>query len=136
MRCWVPAPRCAYGSPPPHAAAGLSLTLATRSAAAGVSSLWTPDRIPSDPLTMSLGLDTETGDEVLIPFDERLLVSGASGTGKSWSFRPLMATAHLRGDLLLIDGKGEEANIWEPVVPRRRGDATRSPTPWTTRTRR
>ncbi|MBO7938144.1 winged helix-turn-helix domain-containing protein [Streptomyces sp. S9] len=91
------------------------LTLATRSAAAGVSSLWTPDRIPSDPLTMSLGLDTETGDEVLIPFDERLLVSGASGTGKSWSFRPLMATAHLRGALLLIDGKGEEANIWESV---------------------
>ncbi|MFG2756801.1 ATP-binding protein [Streptomyces wuyuanensis] len=89
------------------------LTLATRSAAAGVSSLWTPDRIPSDPMAMSLGLDTETGDEVLIPFDERLLVSGASGTGKSWSFRPLMATAHLRGDLLLIDGKGEEANIWE-----------------------
>ncbi|WP_317444098.1 FtsK/SpoIIIE domain-containing protein [Streptomyces collinus] len=91
------------------------LTLATRSAAAGVSSLWTPDRVPADPLAMSLGLDTETGDEVLIPFDERLLVSGASGTGKSWSFRPLMATAHLRGDLLLIDGKGEEANIWEPV---------------------
>ncbi|QKV93314.1 ATP-binding protein [Streptomyces sp. NA02950] len=89
------------------------LTLATRSAAAGVSSLWTPDRIPSDLMMMSLGLDTETGDEVLIPFDERLLVSGASGTGKSWSFRPLMATAHLRGDLLLIDGKGEEANIWE-----------------------
>ncbi|WP_405653183.1 FtsK/SpoIIIE domain-containing protein [Streptomyces sp. NBC_01386] len=91
------------------------LSLATRSAAAGVSSLWTPDRIPADPLMMSLGLDTETGDEVLIPFDERLLVSGASGTGKSWSFRPLMATAHLRGDLLLIDGKGEEANVWESV---------------------
>ncbi len=92
------------------------LTLATRSAAAGVSSLWTPDHIPSDPLTMSLGLDTETGDEVLIPFDERLLVSGASGTGKSWSFRPLIATAHLRGDAVLIDGKGEEANVWEPVL--------------------
>lgn len=91
------------------------VTLATRSAAAGVSSLWTPDRIPDDPTMMSLGLDTETGDEVLVPFDERLLASGASGTGKSWSFRPLMATAHLRGDLLLIDGKGEEANIWEPV---------------------
>lgn len=91
------------------------LTLATRSAAASVSSLWTPERIPADPLMMSLGLDTETGDEVLVPFDERLLVSGASGTGKSWSTRPLMATAHLRGDLLLIDGKGEEANIWEAV---------------------
>ncbi|MFI5701675.1 ATP-binding protein [Streptomyces xanthochromogenes] len=91
------------------------LSLATRSAAAGFSSLWTPERIPADPLAMSLGLDTETGDEVLVPFDERLLVSGASGTGKSWSFRPLMGTAHLRGDLLLIDGKGEEANVWEAV---------------------
>lgn len=91
------------------------LSLATRSAAAGVSSLWTPERIPADPLAMSLGLDTETGDEVMVPFDERLLVSGASGTGKSWSFRPLMATAHLRGDHLLIDGKGEEANVWEAV---------------------
>lgn len=91
------------------------LSLATRSAAAHVSSMWTPDRIPTDPLMMSLGLDTETGDEVLMPFDERLLISGASGTGKSWSSRPLMATAHLRGDLLFIDGKGEEANVWEPV---------------------
>lgn len=91
------------------------LTLATRSAAANVSALWTPERIPADPLVMSLGLDTETGDEVLVPFDERLLVSGASGTGKSWSFRPMMATAHMRGDLLLIDGKGEEANVWESV---------------------
>ncbi|MEU3892321.1 ATP-binding protein [Streptomyces sp. NPDC029041] len=91
------------------------LALATRSAADGVSSRWTPERMPADPLTMSLGLDTETGDEVLVPFDERLLVSGASGTGKSWSTRPLMATAHLRGDLLLIDGKGEEANVWEAV---------------------
>ena len=92
------------------------LSLATRSAAAHVSSLWTPDRMPADPLLMSLGLDTETGDEVLVPFDERLLVSGASGTGKSWSVRPLMATAHLRGDLLFIDGKGEEANVWESVA--------------------
>ncbi len=91
------------------------LTLSTRSAAEGVSSLWTPDRIPADPLVMSLGLDTETGDEVLVPFDERLLVSGASGTGKSWSTRPLLGAAHLRGDLVLIDGKGEEANIWEPI---------------------
>ncbi|MFH9583505.1 ATP-binding protein [Streptomyces globisporus] len=91
------------------------LTLATRSAAASTASLWTPDLMPADRGLMSLGIDTETGDEVLVPFDERLLVSGASGTGKSWSSRPLMAHAHLRGDLVLIDGKGEEANIWEAV---------------------
>ncbi|MFG2453227.1 ATP-binding protein [Streptomyces sp. NPDC048512] len=91
------------------------LTLATRSAAADVSSLWTPDRIPVDPELMSLGVDIETGDEVLIPFAERLLVSGASGTGKSWSTRPLMATAHLRGDMALIDGKGEESIPWDGI---------------------
>ncbi|MEU8623173.1 MarR family transcriptional regulator [Streptomyces sp. NPDC048623] len=91
------------------------LTLATRSAAADVSSLWTPDRIPADRELMSLGVDIETGEEVLIPYAERLLVSGASGTGKSWSTRPLMATAHMRGDMVLIDGKGEESIPWEGI---------------------
>ncbi|MGW2485456.1 MarR family transcriptional regulator [Streptomyces sp. NPDC001571] len=91
------------------------LTIATRSAAGGTATAWTPERMPADPLLMSLGLDTETGEEVLIPFDERMLVAGASGTGKSWSTRPSMATAHLRGDFVLIDGKGEEANEWDGV---------------------
>lgn len=91
------------------------ITLATRSAAADVSSLWTPDRIPADREAMSLGIDIETGEEVLIPYAERLLVSGASGTGKSWSTRPLMATAHLRGDMVLIDGKGEESIPWDGI---------------------
>ncbi|MFI1856225.1 MarR family transcriptional regulator [Streptomyces sp. NPDC020480] len=91
------------------------ISIATRSAAAGRSSAWTPELIPADRLMMSLGLDTETGEEVLIPFDERMLIAGASGTGKSWSTRPLLATAHLRGDLVLIDGKGEEANEWDGV---------------------
>jgi FtsK/SpoIIIE family len=91
------------------------ITLATRKATDGVTAKWTPDLIPADPLMMSLGMDTETGEQVLVPFDERLLVAGASGTGKSWSTRPLMATAHLRGDVVLIDGKGEEGNVWESV---------------------
>lgn len=91
------------------------ITLATRSATDNTPSLWTPDVIPANAGLMSLGLDTETGEEVLVPFDERLLISGASGTGKSWSTRPLMATAHLRGDLVLIDGKGEESIPWEGV---------------------
>lgn len=91
------------------------ISIATRSAADGIESTWTPDRMPVDPFMMSLGLDTETGEEVLIPFDERMLIAGASGTGKSWSTRPLMATAHLRGDFVLIDGKGEEANEWDGV---------------------
>jgi S-DNA-T family DNA segregation ATPase FtsK/SpoIIIE len=91
------------------------ITLATRSAADHTSSAWTPALMPADRSMVSLGLDTETGETVHIPFDERLLVAGASGTGKSWSTRPLLAHAHLNGDLIVIDGKGEEANIWEKV---------------------
>jgi hypothetical protein len=92
------------------------ISLATRQATDGTSSLWTPDLLKTAPAGMvSLGLDVETGEPVMIPFDERLLVSGASGTGKSWSVRPLMAAAHMLGDLALIDGKGEEANLWEKV---------------------
>ena len=91
------------------------LTLATRKATDGTSAMWSPELVPADPLMMSLGVDTETGEAVLIPFDERMLIAGASGTGKSWSTRPLLATAHLRGDLVLIDGKGEEGTVWESV---------------------
>lgn len=91
------------------------ISLATRQATDGTSSLWTPDMLPANPALMCIGLDTETGELVFMPFDERVLISGASGTGKSWSVRALLATALLRGDLLFIDGKGEEANVWEHV---------------------
>jgi hypothetical protein len=85
-------------------------------AATGVRTAWTADVMPPpEGLMVSLGTDTETGEEVLIRFDERLLITGASGTGKSWSTRPLMAHAHLRGELILIDGKGEEANVWDGI---------------------
>jgi S-DNA-T family DNA segregation ATPase FtsK/SpoIIIE len=91
------------------------ISLGTRKATDNTSAMWTPELMPADPLMMSLGQDTETGEHVLIPFDERMLIAGASGTGKSWSTRPLLATAHLRGDLVLIDGKGEEGTVWESV---------------------
>ena len=61
---------------------------------------------------MSIGIDTETGEPVHVQFDERLLVCGASGTGKSWSTRPMLAHALINGDMVMIDGKGEEANVW------------------------
>lgn len=78
--------------------------------------LWTPARMHADPQHYAtLGINTETGDEVAVQFDERLLICGASGTGKSWSTRPLLAHAHLNGDLILLDGKGEEGNVWENV---------------------
>ncbi|MZE56148.1 hypothetical protein GTY86_33740 [Streptomyces sp. SID5770] len=76
---------------------------------------WSPERISHDPRRASLGIDTETGEDVFIDSDERLLVCGASGTGKSWSTRPLMAHWHTYGWLVLIDGKGEEGNVWDSV---------------------
>lgn len=77
---------------------------------------WSMGRLSKDTRRVSLGIDTETGEEVFIRFDERTLVCGASGTGKSWSTRSMMAHAHIHGDLVLIDGKGEEGNIWELVA--------------------
>jgi hypothetical protein len=64
---------------------------------------------------MSVGVDTETGEHVLMQFDERLLICGASGTGKSWTARPLLAHAHLAGQLIFIDAKNDEANIWRNI---------------------
>lgn len=62
----------------------------------------------------TLGVDTVTGKEVDIPHDYRLLIAGASGSGKSWATRPLMARSVVRPDreVILIDGKGEEATVW------------------------
>jgi hypothetical protein len=94
----------------------LSVKFVGAHAATAVATAWDQSLMPEpDTHLMSLGTDTETGAEVLVQFDERLLITGASGTGKSWSSRPLMAHAHLRGELLLLDGKGEEANIWRHV---------------------
>lgn len=78
--------------------------------------VWTPEFMHTEPQAYaSLGVNTETGDPVAVRFDERLLICGASGTGKSWSTRPLLAHAHLNGDLVLLDGKGEEGNVWDGV---------------------
>jgi S-DNA-T family DNA segregation ATPase FtsK/SpoIIIE len=81
------------------------LRIATRSAADTIDSRWTADAV-------GIGVDTVTGRTVDIPLDARLLVAGASGSGKSWSLRPLMAKAQLAADahLVFIDGKGEEAD--------------------------
>ena len=77
---------------------------------------WDVSVMPDDRAgLMSIGIDTETGDPVHVQFDERLLVCGASGTGKSWSTRPLLAHALINGDMVMIDGKGEEANVWMNV---------------------
>lgn len=66
----------------------------------------------------TLGRDTVTGEEVDVPRNERILVGGASGSGKSWSTRSLMARAVVHPDEELdwfIDGKGEEATVWRGI---------------------
>lgn len=84
------------------------IVLRTRLAADGMDMTWNPTRI-------GIGIDTVTGKPVAIPLDYRLTIAGASGSGKSWSSRPLLAQAHLTGDAVFIDGKGEEATVWAKV---------------------
>lgn len=84
------------------------LTLRTRTAVDGADTMWHPGRV-------GIGIDTITGRPVEIPLDARLTVAGASGSGKSWSSRPHMAAAHMAGHLVFVDGKGEEATVWENV---------------------
>ena len=72
---------------------------------------WHPD-------VTTLGLDTVTGEEVDVPRNERLLVGGASGCGKSWSTRALRARAVVHPDVELggfLDGEGEEATVWRGI---------------------
>lgn len=84
------------------------IVLRTRLAADGMDMAWNPTRI-------GIGIDTVTGQPVTIPLDHRLTIAGASGSGKSWSSRSLLAAAHLTGDAVFIDGKGEEATVWAKV---------------------
>ena len=86
-----------------------TMALRTRSAASG-DLPWTPE-------SRGLGLDTISGALVEVERDARLFVAGASGSGKSWSLRPLMAEWLMAGDdVVMIDGKGEEAVVWEHVI--------------------
>jgi S-DNA-T family DNA segregation ATPase FtsK/SpoIIIE len=85
------------------------ITMRTRLAADGADMMWTASR-------PGIGLDTVTGEPVEIPLENRLTIAGASGSGKSWSSRPHMAYAHLMGDVVFVDGKGDEATVWEKVM--------------------
>lgn len=57
----------------------------------------------------------DTGEEVRVPLGRRILFAGTSGSGKSWSARPLMAEASEYSDhrLILIDLKVTEARNWQ-----------------------
>lgn len=57
----------------------------------------------------------DTGETILVPLGRRMLFAGTSGSGKSWSARPLMAEASEYADhrLVVLDLKVTEARNWQ-----------------------
>ena len=85
-----------------------TITLRTRSAADGIDlSGWEPGA--------PWGVDTVTGEPVMVPLGRRMLIAGTSGSGKSWSTRALLAEGSEYPDhrLVVIDPKRVEANNWQ-----------------------
>ncbi|MCZ4122379.1 FtsK/SpoIIIE domain-containing protein [Streptomyces sp. H39-S7] len=85
-----------------------TITLRTRSAADGIDLTgWAPGA--------PWGIDTITGDPVMVPLGRRMLIAGTSGSGKSWSTRALLADASEPADhrLIVIDPKRVEALNWQ-----------------------
>lgn len=84
------------------------LTIRTRSAADGIELTgWQPGA--------PWGIDTITGEPVMVPLGRRMLIAGTSGSGKSWSTRALLAEGSETTDhrLVLIDPKRVEAINWQ-----------------------
>lgn len=84
------------------------IILRTRSAADGMDlSGWFPGA--------PWGVDTVTGEPVMVPLGRRMLIAGTSGSGKSWSTRALLAEASEAPDhrLVVIDPKRVEGINWE-----------------------
>lgn len=84
------------------------LTLRTRTAADNIAMTgWKP----GDPWAVN----TVTGETIPVPLGKRILFAGTSGSGKSWSARPLMAEASDRSDhrLVIFDRKYIEGRNWE-----------------------
>lgn len=85
-----------------------TITLRTRSAADGVDLTgWEPGA--------PWGVDTITGEPVMVPLGRRMLIAGTSGSGKSWSTRALLAEGSEAPDhrLIVIDPKRVEAINWQ-----------------------
>lgn len=59
-------------------------------------------------------VDTVTGETLPVPLGKRMLIAGASGAGKSYSARPLLAEASERDDhrLVIFDRKWVEGRTW------------------------
>lgn len=85
-----------------------TITLRTRSAADGIDlNGWQPGA--------PWGIDTVTGEPVMVPLGRRMLIAGTSGSGKSWSTRALLAEGSEYEDhrLVVIDPKRVEAINWQ-----------------------
>lgn len=84
------------------------LTLRTRMASDGIDMTgWQPGD--------AWALSTEDGTAIPVPLGKRALIAGTSGSGKSWSARPLLAEASERPDhrLVIFDRKYIEAHNWQ-----------------------
>jgi hypothetical protein len=68
---------------------------------------WTPER-------EGIGLNADTAEVIWVNTDERLLVAGTSGSGKSVALRVLMAAALAkpRAALVILDLKRAEGALW------------------------
>jgi S-DNA-T family DNA segregation ATPase FtsK/SpoIIIE len=84
------------------------MTLRTRSAVDTADMRWTPER-------EGLGLDTVTGEPVLLPLGTRLLLAGSSGAGKSVTLRPALAAvaADRKSAVVIVDLKRVEGALWK-----------------------
>lgn len=83
------------------------LTIRTRSAADGIDLTgWYPGA--------PWGIDSVTGEPVMVPLGRRMLIAGTSGAGKSWSTRAILAEGSEYADhrLALIDMKRIEGLNW------------------------
>lgn len=62
-----------------------------------------------------MAVAVDTGEEIPVPLGRRTLFAGTSGSGKSWSARPLMAEASEYTDhrLVIVDFKVIEARNWQ-----------------------
>lgn len=89
----------------------LELVIRTRSVTDTIDMHWHPG-------ITSIGIDTVTGEEIHVPDETHILVSGMTGSGKSWAARPVIAAKALdpNWDILFVDPKGDEANIIRHVA--------------------
>lgn len=88
------------------------LAVRTRRVTDEMDMLWHPG-------CKGLGVDTVTGEVVELPRLSQIQVAGAKGSGKSWSFRPMMASLVLdpQFEMLFMDPKVVEGTRWKGLTP-------------------